>query len=127
VHDIAKTLILLALPTEAHQSGNINRLRSSLGKVTPIESPGVSGAGLKRSGGWPERERPAAPAGANGAKYSLGVGSHFRTCERSAQATLVRRLRELARVGGRDAGAIAISKEDSALGVLARRIKAAQP
>jgi hypothetical protein len=128
----AKSLIELALPTEAHHSGNINRLPLSLGKATPIESRGVSGAGPKQSGGPPERERPAALAGANGAKYSSGVDANVRTGKRSAQAGLGRRLRELARdvrrIGGRDPEAIAISKDDvvSALGGLARRIEGAQ-
>jgi hypothetical protein len=111
-------LISLALPTEAHQSGNINRLPSSLGKVTTIESRGVSGAGPKRSGGTPERERPAALAGANGAKYSSGCDGHLRTGERSAQAGLSRRLRELARdvrrIRGNGPEAIAISKDEVA-------------
>jgi hypothetical protein len=48
----------LALPTEAHHSGNINRLPLSLGKATPIESRGVSGAGPKQSGGPPKENAP---------------------------------------------------------------------
>ena len=129
---IANLLILLALPTEAHQSGNINRLPSSLGKVTPIKSRGVSGAGPKRSGGPPGRERPAALAGANGAKYSSGCNGHLRTGERSAQAGLSRRLRELARsvrrIGGHDPEDIAISKDevDCDPGSFVRRVEGPQ-
>lgn len=64
----ALSLILLALPTEARHSGNINGLPPSLGKITPVEFRGVSKAAPKRSGDPPQKENPAALAGANGAK-----------------------------------------------------------
>lgn len=106
----------VALPTEARQLGNNNRLPSGLGKAIPIESRGVSRGCPKRSGGPPERKCPAALAGANGAKYSFDCDKHIRTGGRSVQAFL--RPSGLARVvrhiGRHYPEAIAVFKDEVA-------------
>jgi hypothetical protein len=76
----------MALPTEAHHPNNINRLARCLGKSPPIDLQGLSGAAPKQDP--PERERPAALAGANGAKkngsYEKATTTEYRTTDPDA-------------------------------------------